>query len=257
LETGREGDIDDEDGWRALDWEHHLRAMEVAVAASSSVRRSHGSVHGVESVLRGKFRAASFDSESDMDGEEADQSSCSWHKRSNFATTIPQSLVLSVSANCQAPVEEKDIATEGQGGVRSVSTSYTSNRSSPESIRIRPWEGPLPKTRVSLKVSIGDVMGKALIIRSSSSAATVSTPRRGTSKVRSVSDHHFNAHGRCEILGTVSASRCSNSYPDLGSSWAGSGKEAAEGVARGWAPTPMSRGWAPTPVFLTSLFQAW
>jgi hypothetical protein len=105
---------------------------------------------------------------------------------------------------------ENSLRTEGLGGVCSVSASHTSNGSSPVSVRCRPWEGPLPKPRVLPKLSIGEAMGKAKIIRSPSSTTTVSATRRGSSAVRSVSDQRFNADGQDEFLGAGSTSQNSN-----------------------------------------------
>jgi hypothetical protein len=109
---GGEGEANNEDERRALDWEHHHQAMEVA-AASSSVRHSHATVHGVESVLRGKFWAVCSDSESELDCEEVDQLSCALHKMSISSPTNLSSPESSASVTSHAAGVENSLRTKG------------------------------------------------------------------------------------------------------------------------------------------------
>jgi hypothetical protein len=76
-----ETEADEEEDRRILDREHHCRTM-VLSASLSSTRRVRPHVHGVESVLRGKFWAEDSDSDTETDDDEIDRLSCSLHKMS-------------------------------------------------------------------------------------------------------------------------------------------------------------------------------
>jgi hypothetical protein len=78
LSDGKDTDIE-EASW-ILDREHLCRAMELS-AASSSSWRPHPHVHGVESLLRGRFWAVDSESESESDVSVIDQLSCFMYNR--------------------------------------------------------------------------------------------------------------------------------------------------------------------------------
>jgi hypothetical protein len=71
-----------------LNWEHHHRAMEVAMASVFNEPFASACAR-VESILRGRFWAEGADSESESDKDEVDRLSCSLHKVS--ISTPPES----------------------------------------------------------------------------------------------------------------------------------------------------------------------
>jgi hypothetical protein len=99
-------------------------------------------------------------SETESDCDEVDQLSCSLHKMSISSPAKSSDFESSVNAGHQCATEERSLRIESWGGARSVSSSYTSNGSSPKSVKTRPWEVPLPKPRVSPKLSIDDAIGR-------------------------------------------------------------------------------------------------
>jgi hypothetical protein len=133
VEGCEEGDGDEEDEGRGLDWEHHRRAMVIA-AESSSVRRPHSQVHGVESMLRGRFWAARSNSKTKSDCDEVDQLSCSLHKMSISSPVKSSGFESSVNADLQSATGASSLRIESRGGLHSVSSSNISNGSSPNSV---------------------------------------------------------------------------------------------------------------------------
>jgi hypothetical protein len=155
-ESGNDDEAEDEEeARRILDWEHHHRAMEVKTA-SSSVSRSHPQVHGVESILRGRFWVEGTDSDSESDKDEVDRLSCSLHKMSiSTPPESPESV-----RHCLMTATSKEKASESMSGARSVSwTNGMSNGSTPSSSKPRPWKGPLPLPRILLALSPTIVAG--------------------------------------------------------------------------------------------------
>jgi hypothetical protein len=85
----------------------------------------------------------------------------------------------SFNSDLPVAIEEKTQRAESTSVVRSVASSYTSNGSSPRTEKARPWKGPLPKPRVSPKLSIGDAIEKAKIVQPSPSVVVAFSTRWG------------------------------------------------------------------------------
>jgi hypothetical protein len=133
------------------------------------------------------------DSKDEPDGDEIDCLLCSLHRMTISSPSFSPNCPRANPHRSGSPVERSLEEARGASGSGSRSSGLES-RLSLVSLKPRPWEGPLPRPRVSPKLLPGDALVKAKVVSSASSTAAVPVARHGAEFRQARSEEGVSLH---------------------------------------------------------------